>query len=273
MHHFLTSEEDGTGRTPVVLVHCKAGKGRSGTLMASYQVAHQDKSALDAMNLYTSKRMCKGVGEGVSIRSQRRYVGYVEQWSRQMQKRYMERKVRVTKISIWGLKGNIEVSLDGYVPSKNTQRGVWELEPLWQAKALKAKKERMVWYPDVVADTADVCLGVKRWVGKEWMLVCKTRAWFNAVVEGANGERWSSGTAVDARYPAAHTDKSLTGVFEIPWEEMDGVKGSCLRGIKAFERCVVEWECVSERKGVDGVKIDVLDVGLSSDGDVTIMGA
>lgn len=282
MHHFLTSEEyndEGQRKTPVALVHCKAGKGRTGTLMASYQVTYQGKSALEAMSVYTSKRMGTCVGEGVSIRSQRRYIGYVEQWSNQMQRQYMERKVRVTKISVWGLRGDIEVSLGGYRPSKNSERGVWELAPLWQAKFLGAKNERMLWYPDVVMDTADVCLGVKRWVGKEWLLVCKTRAWFNAVMEEVKGARYSNGTAVDACHPTnaiRHTNKSLKGgLFEIPWEEMDGLKGTCLRGIRAFDKCTVEWEYVDEGKGLDGVKINVCDVGLSSyasDDDVTVVG-
>lgn len=228
MHAFNDFDQD--ERKKVMLVHCKAGKGRSGTLITSYMIAHQNKSAAEAMGVFTAKRMRRGFGEGVSIRSQRRYVNYMEQWVVGMQKRYVERKVRVTNVSVWGLKGDVEISVGGYTPRGHCSRGTWELGPLWHARTT-GKRTNCTWHPDMDLRTADVCLSVQRWVGFGQIKICKTRAWFNAVMETAKRDGDS---------------QSTSGRFEIPWEEMDGLKGTALKGRQAFERCVVEWEFLDE---------------------------
>lgn len=62
----------------VVLIHCKAGKGRTGTVVCSYLMKHYGMTASMANAYYTEKRM--RFGEGVSIKSQKRYLGYFEQY-------------------------------------------------------------------------------------------------------------------------------------------------------------------------------------------------
>eukprot|EP00042_Codosiga_hollandica_P026069 m.120576 g.120576 ORF g.120576 m.120576 type:complete len:726 (-) comp52085_c0_seq1:1050-3227(-) len=66
----------------VIAVHCKAGKGRTG-LMMSCLLLHTGTcaSAADALQLFGDIRT--GDGEGVTLPSQRRYVGYYERIARQ----------------------------------------------------------------------------------------------------------------------------------------------------------------------------------------------
>lgn len=227
MHAFFTFEQD--DRKKVALVHCKAGKGRSGTLISAYLIAHENKTAMEAMSFFTTKRMRKGCGEGVSIGSQRRYVNYMEQWVIGMQRGYIKRKVKVTTVSVWGLKGDVEVSVAGYAPVENCSRGTWEMAPLWRTRET-GKRTNIVWHPQVEVMTGDVCLGVQRWAGSGWVKICKTRAWFNAVMETAKRDG----------------DSQQGGRFEITWEEMDGLKGTGVKGRQAFERCVVDWEFVDQ---------------------------
>ncbi|WBW72445.1 phosphatidylinositol-3,4,5-trisphosphate3-phosphatase Ptn1 [Schizosaccharomyces osmophilus] len=62
-----------------LIVHCKAGKGRTGTVLCSYLVAHAGYTFTQSMELYTKKRMRRGYG--LTIPSQIRYVRYIEAWS------------------------------------------------------------------------------------------------------------------------------------------------------------------------------------------------
>ncbi|XP_009784409.1 phosphatidylinositol 3,4,5-trisphosphate 3-phosphatase and protein-tyrosine-phosphatase PTEN1 [Nicotiana sylvestris] len=59
----------------IAVIHCMAGKGRTGLMVCSYLV-YTGMSAEEALRLYAEKRTTNN--EGVSIPSQRRYVRYWE---------------------------------------------------------------------------------------------------------------------------------------------------------------------------------------------------
>ncbi|KAF8378762.1 hypothetical protein HHK36_030111 [Tetracentron sinense] len=60
----------------IAVIHCMAGKGRTGLMVCAYLV-YNGMSAEEALQLYANRRTTNN--EGVSIPSQRRYVGY---WSK-----------------------------------------------------------------------------------------------------------------------------------------------------------------------------------------------
>ncbi|GAB5359550.1 hypothetical protein AAMO2058_000553500 [Amorphochlora amoebiformis] len=65
----------------IVAVHCKAGKGRTGTIIAAYLVfAGATDSAVDALTFFGYQRTKNS--QGVTIPSQRRFVGYFETYLR-----------------------------------------------------------------------------------------------------------------------------------------------------------------------------------------------
>ena len=70
IHRWLTADDDN-----VIAVNCKAGKGRTGTLICCYLIySGRLQDPMQALRYYKSKRFSKG--GGVTQPSQRRYVFY-----------------------------------------------------------------------------------------------------------------------------------------------------------------------------------------------------
>ena len=69
----------------------------------------------DALQRFTDRRMRVGFGHGVSIPSQLRWVGYVDRWTNELNKKYIERPVEILEIHIYGLRDGVKVAVEGYV--------------------------------------------------------------------------------------------------------------------------------------------------------------
>lgn len=117
-----TPSEEGEGdkhkkkkKKRVAVVHCKAGKGRSGTVACSYLISQEGWKMEDALQRFTERRMRVGFGDGVSIPSQVRWVGYVNRWANDMGKVYVERPVEILEVHVWGLRDGVKIALEGYV--------------------------------------------------------------------------------------------------------------------------------------------------------------
>jgi protein-tyrosine phosphatase len=106
--------EEGKKDKRVVVVHCKAGKGRSGTMATSYLISECGWKANEALARFTERRMRPGFGQGVSIPSQLRWVNYVDRWTKG-NKIYVERQIEVCEVHVWGLRDGVKVAIEGYV--------------------------------------------------------------------------------------------------------------------------------------------------------------
>ncbi|KAI1265022.1 phosphatases II [Xylariaceae sp. FL1019] len=98
----------------VVVVHCKAGKGRSGTMACSYLIAECGWTPEEALARFTERRMRPKFGPGVSIPSQLRWVGYVDRWTKGG-KKYVDRELEILEIHVWGLRNGVKVAVEGFV--------------------------------------------------------------------------------------------------------------------------------------------------------------
>ena len=103
----------------VVVVHCKAGKGRSGTVACSYLISEEAWAVEDALKRFTERRMRQGFGAGISIPSQVRWIGYVDRWANHG-KLYVERQVEVLELHVWGLRDGVKVAVEGFVDEGRT---------------------------------------------------------------------------------------------------------------------------------------------------------
>lgn len=109
LHKFLSQHPEN-----VAVLHCKAGKGRSGTIFCAYLIAQHRWTAQKALAHFTARRMRSGFGEGVSILSQRRWISYVETWSRDPNREYREIPAVVTEVRILNPVKGVEVQIRGF---------------------------------------------------------------------------------------------------------------------------------------------------------------
>ncbi|KAF3048427.1 Telomerase protein component 1 [Didymella heteroderae] len=307
MRNWLKAKE---GR--VVVVHCKAGKGRSGTASCSYLMSEEGWPMEKALQRFTERRMRPGMGyKGVSIPSQLRWLTYVDRWTK-YGKMYVERQVEVLEVHCWGLRDGVKIQIEGFIEdgkliknfhtfakeereivrgevkttgmaqavhevmyknglagssgkanaqaegksdSKNASRSSLEtprnaddtVTPRENSKeSLTPGTGDVVFRPSkrVVLPTNDINIDVERRNKAAFdltMVTAVAHVWFNTFFEGNGAEK--NGTA----------DES--GVFEIDWDAMDGIKGSSRKGTQAFERIAVVWRALSAEEGQSGVVI------------------
>ncbi|KAL9114453.1 MAG: hypothetical protein Q9227_001534 [Pyrenula ochraceoflavens] len=265
------------------VVHCKAGKGRSGTVACSYLISEEGWDMSAALQRFTERRMRVGFGAGVSIPSQLRWIRYVDRWAKQMDKRYVERAVEIVEIHVFGLRDGVKVAVDGYVDEgrriksfhvftrhekivvddgkkssrTNTSNSNNVMKP---TPAIKSRSTGSI--PDtttltspatyspmsssteiddptssgstvllkphkpIILPTSDINIDLERRNKASYtgftMVTSVAHVWFNAYFEGGY-------------------EGNDSGVFDIEWDAMDGIKGSARKGTRAMDRIKILW--------------------------------
>ncbi len=277
----------------VIVVHCKAGKGRSGTAACSYLISEEGWTPEEALQRFTERRMRTGFGPGVSIPSQLRWVDYVRRWAKQG-KIYVERQVEILEVHVWCLRDGVKVAVGGFIDEGRTIKtfhvfsreerlivdsngdsssiissiaratagadisgptSQQQLDTSHTSKPPKSTGKDMankttsptspngtdvsgadvIFRPAsrIILPTNDINIDFERrnQAPLNYTFVTSiAHVWFNTFFEGQGAE--SGGEAASS------------GVFEIEWDKMDGIKGSSKKGTRALDRLAVIWKVV-----------------------------
>lgn len=262
---------DKSKKNRVAVVHCKAGKGRSGTVSCSYLISEEGWKREEALERFTVRRMRAGFGQGVSIPSQLRYVRYVDRWTNKMGKRYVERPIEITEVHIWGLRDGVKVSVEGFVEegkrihsfhtfTRSEKTVVDEGHVSTKQAPIDSKEiqkdEEMITSPVEGSSPSSSGLSLnKNFVGSIQTVILKPTqpltlptSDVNIDFERRNKASYAGFTMVTS---VAHVwfnswfeggfEGYKSGLFEIEWDAMDGIKGSARKGVRAFDKLKVVW--------------------------------
>ncbi len=284
--------KDSEAKERVLVVHCKAGKGRSGTVACSYLISEEGWTVEDALARFTARRMRNGFGAGISIPSQLRWIGYADWWTKHG-KIYVERQMEVLEVHVWGLKDGVKVGVEGYVeegkviktfhtftrdermvmdptaegttkPASTSDHLNERTLPLNQSVAQSVSStitrspsepgaSAVIFRPSkpIILPTSDINIDFERRNKATYgftMVTSVAHVWFNTFFES----QCSSTSPPDATISPTGPIPTMTdpnnlpesGVFEIDWDAMDGIKGSVRKGIRALDRLAVVWRAV-----------------------------
>lgn len=127
-----------------IAIHCKAGKGRTGTAASSFLMRQNKcKNSMEALSFFGSTRF--GDGDGVKIQSQRRYVQYYQMFLNNGMV-YNPKPLKLTKIQIFlkkPVKESKKLNEERYKLTvkqynKDSEDEEKELETVFEVKNLKS---------------------------------------------------------------------------------------------------------------------------------------
>ncbi|KAJ5205261.1 Protein-tyrosine phosphatase catalytic [Penicillium cf. griseofulvum] len=289
-----TESPDTDKKERVAVVHCKAGKGRSGTIACAYLISQEGWKKEDALQRFTDRRMRVGFGNGVSIPSQLRYVGYIDKWANELGRQYVERPVEILEVHIWGLRDGVKVAVEGYVDEgkkikcfhlfHRNERTIVEdggsmSEEQDVGKGSDITKPNpnikntlpssATWSPavsgsDVSSSSSAPGHSVSAIIFKPNNPVIVPSSDVNIDFERRSKASYTGFAMVTS---IAHVwfnsyfeggAKHDSGVFETEWDAMDGIKGSARKGIRALDKLKVVWRYpAAESVKASAVKINV----------------
>lgn len=223
--HLLQSRDN------VAVLHCKAGKGRSGTVACAYLMMKFKMTFDEATQVFTKTRMRSSFGEGVSINSQRRYLKYIHDYVHFLGQQYEPIKIEIVMIKIHGhVYEDIELSVAKYekggrIIRKYYQFSESDVVDRTQSHIILKPQQRRCLLP------TDVCVMArhKKVMGGKFPIVhSNAYMWFNVFFE-----TYGSTKGFDFG--------QTKGRIEVLWKDMDGFKGTSKRGLDLFEKIEVYW--------------------------------
>lgn len=255
IHQYLSQSE-----SCVAVLHCKMGKGRSGTICIAYMMKYLECPLSESRDIFMNSRFRPGVSRGVAIISQLRYLRYHEIflcYDPLLRKQLLDQifKVRFQLKSVYLSQpsgiifshpcvASIKVQTfnsarDGLIDMANLET---DSELLGQSKS----RGLTICFP-LELDVSDVRLEfgliarTSNLINSFTSLASCSHCWLNLYWETLKCSRDHSRTHFTLSELRNQQSSGQEYVFVIKWSELDGTKGTNNRGLKLFESITLKW--------------------------------
>lgn len=235
----------------VALIHCKEGKGRSGTICCAYLMYEAKKKGIfasveETIAIFTRRRMRKIFGPGVSIKSQIRYLEYWKRFiqaSVEFQQNFVLYNLsklmpfdtsasQITKITIFKptlllILSKIKLSSYSTKDQGLVTRELYSKTLKLPSYAGSSSYYELAFNIPMGRSGKDLRLSIERHI-------CLAYAWFNLYFETLG--------PVNRMLPSHPGNRSIFGRKVIKWEDFDGFHGTQWKNIaKLFDRVDIQW--------------------------------
>ncbi|SCV02849.1 LAME_0H05710g1_1 [Lachancea meyersii CBS 8951] len=264
MHEYLSQDPN-----RVALMHCKMGKGRSGSVVIAYLMKFMNCSLRESRDIFMNNRFRAGIIRGVTIRSQLRYLAYHELFlhiGRPLERpeiltEIARSRFKVTEVIIMNPFPHLNldfkncciiVKMHVYNRSRNGLFEVLEAECndlLFDGRLHKRTTSISV---DTCVLKSDVRFSFGlRFKNNEFIdnITQKTslsHCWLNLYWETlicSRNESLTSYTLEELRSEQGRCrDGKSFALFTIKWDDLDGAKGMLGKGVKLFESVTLRWQ-------------------------------
>ncbi|CCK72007.1 putative phosphatidylinositol-3,4,5-trisphosphate 3-phosphatase KNAG_0I02210 [Huiozyma naganishii CBS 8797] len=244
MHSFLDESPSN-----VVVVHCKMGKGRSGTVVSAYLMKYKLYSFEMAMESFGTGRFKHGISKGVTIQSQLRYLMYHETFltlSQETQERFLcsmrlQETFRITSIKLikpFLLLGkgifSYSIKFQKYNPRRTGLIDMEEIRINRDEFPTEPVDSNILSFP-ITVTSPDIRI----------QFLMHPKAIGNTSIEFPNlldPCLWLNLPCESLKLRGEFNDLAADGpvVISAAWEQLDGANGTANKGMKLFEAIALE---------------------------------
>ncbi len=246
----------------VAVIHCKMGKGRSGTAVVAYLMTYLQLPRHEAQSLFLSTRFKTGISRGVTIPSQLRYLKYQEVFLRydKSQREQILQNLPSLQFKIISIEfvnpigqfssemlrksNNTTVSMKIQTHSNEEEAHLKDLfskECCTGKDSLRSFSTKQIIVPNTVIDFSDIRLSFglrskkSQFINSISHLSSFSTFWMNLYWECVLQSKCLDN---DSNYVLPKNERFE---FSILWEELDGFKGMSGKGLKLFDSVCVKW--------------------------------
>ncbi|SCU87731.1 LAFA_0E08482g1_1 [Lachancea sp. 'fantastica'] len=264
VHEYLSADPN-----RVALLHCKMGKGRSGSIVVAYLMKFMNCSLRESRDIFMNNRFRAGITRGVTIKSQLRYLSYHELFLHLGQPtersdiltEIARSRFRITKIDFLNPLPHLGQDLNScsivvrvhvYNRSRN---GLYELletdcDGVFHDEKLHRRKTSVT--VDTCMSGSDVrfSFGLRfrnnEFIDNVTQMTSISHCWLNLYWETLICSRNESASSYTLEELRSEQNRSRDGksfaLFTIKWDDLDGVKGTSNKGVKLFESVTLRWQ-------------------------------
>lgn len=230
----------------VALVHCKCGKGRTGGVVAAYLILFHGMTYTQAVKAFTQKRVRLGIISGITIKSQQRFLRYIDSWARTQDPHMLSREdnIRIVQVVIRNPRvEDFELDVKALSSPSELDTGVSKWDVTYKEKYYLLRPLAACPKNALPVDLNMHFKGYNRKLGYR-IPSCSISYAFNVLFEPNSS---IFGTVEDQASQRMLSSLALSSLASTEscichWEDTDGIGGLELRGIKGFDSVEIFWK-------------------------------